>query len=83
MSNAIDNYQRSKNSETPCTKIKITIDKETGETIIWNDGLSIPIEIDEETGIYNPELIFGHLLTSSNYDDEEDDILSCAFNSVL
>lgn len=76
VSNAVDNVWRSKEANIPCTKIKITIDEETGETKVWNDGLSIPIEIDEETGIYNPELIFGHLLTSSNYDDDEERLTS-------
>jgi len=37
MSNAIDNWERSKDSNTPCTKIKIEI-KDSGETSIWNDG---------------------------------------------
>ena len=72
LSNAIDNHARSKKTKTPCTKIKINIDPETGETCIWNDGEAIPIEIHEEEGIYNHSLIFGHLLTSSNYDDEEE-----------
>ena len=76
LSNAIDNVVRSKDSETPVTKIKISIDEETGRTSIWNDGLTIPVEVHEETGITNPELIFGHLLTSSNYDDNEERITS-------
>ncbi|CAG8851801.1 19873_t:CDS:1, partial [Gigaspora margarita] len=31
----------------------------------------IPIEMHKDENIYVPELIFGHLLTSSNYDDNE------------
>ena len=76
LSNAIDNVVRSKDSDTPVTKIKISIDEETGKTSIWNDGLTIPVEVHEETGVTNPELIFGHLLTSSNYDDNEERITS-------
>lgn len=72
LSNAIDNAARSKNTKTPCTKIKIQINKETGETSIWNDGESIDIEINENEGCYNHSLIFGQLLTSSNYNDEEE-----------
>ena len=54
------------------TRIKIGL----GETIsIENNGPSIPIERHSETGIWTPELIFGHLLTSSNYDDEEQRIV--------
>ena len=53
-----------------------SINNETGETKVWNDGLGIPIEMNEENNLYNPELIFGHLLTSSNYDDKEDRMTS-------
>lgn len=31
----------------------------------------IPIEIHAEEKVYIPEMIFGELLTSSNYDDSE------------
>lgn len=76
ISNAIDNFQRSKESTTKCTKIKVSIDKETGLTSIWNDGLVIPIEMNEENNCYNHSLIFGHLLSGSNYDDSEDRLTS-------
>ena len=72
ISNAIDNVWRSRQEGIKPTKIEITIDKETGLTSVKNDGLCIPVEIQQQTGLYNPELIFGHLLTSSNYDDTED-----------
>lgn len=71
LSNACDNWVRSKNSDTPCTKIKVDINRETGEITVWNDGQTIEIAIDEKLGIYNPEMILGRLLTSSNYDDSE------------
>jgi DNA topoisomerase-2 len=38
---------------------------------VWNNGFGIPVDIHKEEGVYIPELIFGHLLTSSNYDDNE------------
>ena len=38
---------------------------------IWNNGKGIPIEIHKEQNVYVPTLIFGHLLTSSNYDDSQ------------
>jgi len=75
LSNAIDNVWRSSTSDTKCTKIKIDI-SDDGEITVWNDGLTIPINIDPTTGIYNPELVFGKLLTSSNYDDEEERMTS-------
>jgi DNA topoisomerase-2 len=70
LSNAIDNVWRSSLTEIKCTKIKVEI-SDKGMITVWNDGLSIPVEINEETGLYNPEMIFGKLLTSSNYDDNE------------
>ena len=72
LSNAIDNVAKSISEKTPCTKIKVTIDKETGKTSIWNDGKIISIEMNEEQKCYNHSLIFGQLLTSSNYNDEEE-----------
>ncbi len=61
--NAADNYQRDKKM----TKIDVRIDKD--EVTILNDGKSIPVQIHKIHKIYVPELIFGHLLTSSNYED--------------
>jgi DNA topoisomerase-2 len=72
LSNAIDNKWRSDQAGIPTTAIKVTINKETGETSIWNDGLSIPIEINEQSQTWNPDMIFGRLLTSSNFNDTEE-----------
>jgi DNA topoisomerase-2 len=72
LSNAIDNVTRSKNSSTPCTKIKVDIDRETGLISVFNDGKTIPIEINEETGLYNPEMLFGKLMSGSNFNDNEE-----------
>ena len=68
--NAADNKQRDKNMDT----VKVTIDREKGEISVYNNGRGIPIEIHEKEGIYIPEMIFGHLLTSSNYDDEQEKV---------
>jgi len=38
---------------------------------VWNNGDGVPVEVHKEEKVYVPELIFGHLLTSSNYDDDE------------
>jgi len=76
LSNAIDNVWRSSQAKTPCTKIKVDLDPVTGRTTIWNDGLWIPADIHEPSELYNAELIFGHLLTSSNYDDKEERMTS-------
>lgn len=76
LSNAIDNVERSRQNNIPCTSIKINIDKETGETSVWNDGDVIPIEMNETEKMYNHSLIFGNLLTGSNYDDDEERLIS-------
>lgn len=76
LSNAIDNVQRSKEAGVKCTKIKISLDRETGLTSIWNDGLVIPIETNAENGVYNHTLVFGELLTSTNFNDEEERLVS-------
>lgn len=68
--NAKDNTVVNEN----CRTIKVTVDKVTGTISVWNDGSSIPIEIHKEHNIYVPEMIFGNLLTSSNYNDEEERI---------
>jgi DNA topoisomerase II len=76
LSNAIDNVERSKKTDTKCTTIKVNIDIESGLTKIWNDGDIVPIEINEEENCYNHTMIFGQLLTGSNYDDEEERIIA-------
>ncbi|KAM4539531.1 DNA topoisomerase 2-beta isoform 1-T1 [Odontesthes bonariensis] len=65
--NAADNKQRDKNM----TGIKVTIDPESNTISIWNNGKGIPVVEHKDEKMYVPALIFGHLLTSSNYDDEE------------
>ncbi|KAJ6107024.1 DNA topoisomerase II eukaryotic-type [Penicillium capsulatum] len=65
--NAADNKQNDKNM----SEMRVTIDREKGEISVWNNGRGIPVEIHSKEQIYVPELIFGHLLTSSNYDDTQ------------
>ncbi|NXO46292.1 TOP2B topoisomerase, partial [Locustella ochotensis] len=38
---------------------------------IWSNGEEIPVVEHKVEKVYVPALIFGHLLTSSNYDDDE------------
>lgn len=63
--NAADNKQR----DRKMSYIKINISDDT--ISIKNNGKGIPIEKHKKEKVYVPELIFGHLLTSSNYDDKE------------
>ena len=64
--NASDNTVRDKK----CNKIEVNINEELGEISVKNNGSTIPIEIHKEYNIYVPELIFGNLLTSGNYDQK-------------
>eukprot|EP01069_Polyplicarium_translucidae_P008401 Polyplicarium_translucidae@DN3221_c0_g1_i2.p1 len=52
--------------------LKVDIDRETATISVWNDGDGIPVEMHKEHDVWVPELIFGHLLTSDNYDDSEE-----------
>ncbi|PIB03074.1 DNA topoisomerase 2 [Cercospora beticola] len=65
--NAADNKQRDKNMN----ELRVDVDPNEGKISVRNNGRGIPIEMHEKEGIWIPEMIFGHLLTSSNYDDEE------------
>ncbi len=65
--NAADNKQRDSNM----TKLKVTLNETDGVISVWNNGRGIPIAVHSEHGVYVPELIFGHLLTGSNFNDNE------------
>jgi len=79
--NAIDHAVRLKtlkqNDDTVTLMkfIKVTIDKTTGVISVHNDGNGIDIVKHPEHDIYIPELIFGHLMTSTNYDETEEKII--------
>lgn len=38
---------------------------------VWNNGKGIPVVEHKVEKVFVPALIFGQLLTSSNYDDDE------------
>uniref|UniRef100_A0A452UTV9 DNA topoisomerase 2 n=1 Tax=Ursus maritimus TaxID=29073 RepID=A0A452UTV9_URSMA len=65
--NAADNKQRDPNMSC----IRVTIDPENNLISIWNNGKGIPVVEHKVEKMYVPALIFGQLLTSSNYDDDE------------
>lgn len=50
------------------TKLQIWIDEQTGEMKLENDGEGIDIAKHSKKNKYVPEMIFGDLLTSTNYD---------------
>lgn len=66
--NAADNINNSKGSiRQKYISIKVS---EEGEITIENDGAGIPIVRSKEHKLYIPEMVFGHLLTSSNYNND-------------
>jgi DNA topoisomerase II len=64
--NAIDQY-----SLHPKKVSQIQVYVSDTRISIENWGVSIPIKKHEREPLWIPELIFGHLLTSSNYNDDE------------
>ena len=65
--NAIDQYSLNPKRVTSIDVVA----SQNGSIHVTNWGVSIPIEKHETEGLWIPELIFGHLLTSSNYNDDE------------
>ncbi|GET03681.1 DNA topoisomerase 2-like [Rhizophagus clarus] len=63
--------------------IKVDIDAKSGKIPIYNNGNGITVEIHKEEIAYVPELIFGHLLTSYDYYDNERKLLEVETVTVL
>ena len=77
--NAIDHFQRlnsylkqGKKVEHVVTEIRVNFNKETGVIKVYNDGNGIDLLFLEEHQMYPPTLIFGNLLTGSNFDKSID-----------
>ena len=70
--NAHDHVVRLKQrgSENPVKHIEISVE-DRRKVVIRNDGESIDVEKHPEYGVYIPQMIFGELLTSTNYDKGE------------
>ena len=72
--NAIDQHVRLEadpKAKNKVTNIMVNFNTETNCISVKNNGEGIPIAEHKEYGVWVPELIFGHLLTSSNYDKTE------------
>ncbi|CAK0814028.1 unnamed protein product [Prorocentrum cordatum] len=65
--NAADNLQR----DPKMNQIRVDIDSKKGRIKIWNNGKGLPVQIHKKHKVFVPELVFGHLLTSDNYDDSQ------------
>lgn len=67
LTNAADNFQR----DSTTTQIKVTVDPKTNTISICNNGSGIPIIVHSEHNRFIPDIIFGELNSSSNYDDSQ------------
>ena len=70
LTNAVDHSFRTK-----VTEIRVEICRETGAISVTNDGAGIDCSETSE-GVRGPELIFGHFLSGSNFDDSGDRTLA-------
>ena len=59
----------------PVRNIEITVDRETGVITMMNDGNGVDVAKHPENKIWIPEMIFGHLRTSTNYKKDEKKIV--------
>jgi DNA topoisomerase-2 len=69
--NAHDHVVRLRQSKSPNPVKNINISSDGKTFTIRNDGESIDVEKHPDYDVYIPQLIFGELLTSTNYDKEE------------
>uniref|UniRef100_A0A6G6ACA9 DNA topoisomerase 2 n=1 Tax=Borely moumouvirus TaxID=2712067 RepID=A0A6G6ACA9_9VIRU len=65
--NAADHNNRC----STCNTIKVNIEQDTGKITVWNNGDGIDVVEHKQHKILVPSMIFGELLTSTNYDKNE------------
>jgi len=76
--NAIDHHHRIETKRKtnphlkPVKRISVTIDDEQGVISVENDGEGLDVAMHETFGCYVPQVVFGELLTSVNYDKSEE-----------
>lgn len=59
----------------PVRNIDISVDKETGVITMMNDGNGVDVAKHPDNDLWIPEMIFGHLRTSTNYNKDEKKIV--------
>jgi DNA topoisomerase II len=69
--NCRDHYIRMKNVKDGEQVTQINISIENGTITMYNNGNGIDVEKHPEYNIWIPEMIFGHLRTSTNYNKSE------------
>lgn len=78
VSNAVD---ESKRPGSNLNTIKIDINRETGEMVVFDNG-GIPVVIHKDENRYVPEMIFSELRAGANFNDDEDDRTWVGTNGV-
>ncbi|OQS00007.1 DNA topoisomerase 2 DNA gyrase B [Thraustotheca clavata] len=64
--NAVDNKVR----DDKMSRLEVQVEAKTKPWIsVFNDGKGIPIQFHKHENVYVPELVLGHLLTGSNFND--------------
>mmetsp|Transcript_129509 Transcript_129509/g.415146 ORF Transcript_129509/g.415146 Transcript_129509/m.415146 type:complete len:1228 (+) Transcript_129509:59-3742(+) len=66
--NAADNLMRDPEG---MDTLKVDIDAKNNTVSVMNNGRGLPVVIHKEHKVYIPEMVFGHLLTSDNYNDAD------------
>lgn len=62
---------RQEKAKDLCTMIKVWIDKKSGRITVWNNGAGISTNMHSKYKMLIPSMIFGELLTGSNFDDSK------------
>ena len=57
--------------------------REQNKIKIWNNGKGIPVVMHKGENMFVPTMIFGHLLTSSNFDDTEKKVTGGWWNQTI
>ena len=58
-------------SNLPISRTLPSTCRENNTISVYNNGKGIPVVTHKDEKMYVPTMIFGHLLTSSNFNDEE------------
>lgn len=71
ITNSVDEHKRN----PKLNRIDVTINKELNKISVRDNG-GIPVEIHKDQKQYVPEVIFGNLMSGSNYNDDEDRLVA-------
>ena len=69
--NSVDESKRNPRLDS----IDVEVNREEGWISVTDNG-GIPVEIHKDHGIYVPEVIFGNLMSGSNYDDTDQRVVA-------